>query len=554
MLKQLILPLCTCFLLVFTSFAPTGCGKKNDKNANLKVFRYNQVEGLSSLDPAFSKNQANSWAVTQLYNGLVEFDDSLKVISAIAESWTISKDQKKYTFFLNKNVRFHNSEIFPDGKGREVKASDFVYSFKRILDTNTASPGAWIFNDKVLRNTAGNFSDTCFKAEDDYTFSIHLNKPFPPFLEILCMPYAFVVPVEGIVKHGKDFRRNPIGTGPFRFKSWDEGNALLFEKNPDYWRKDEKGESLPYIDGVSVSFIPDINQTYRNFYAGKLDIFNVTEESVREQVIQPDGNIKEEMTDKFKVTRIPYLSTEYIGFQMDTKFYAEPHPLLDKRVRRALSYAINRDELINFLRSDLGQAGHAGMIPPMLMSGYEVNGIKFDIAKAQKLLIEAGYGKDKKLPEMKLYVNPTYRDLAEFLQKQWSNLGIKVTIEMNAFPTHIELVDKGIAKIFRSAWIADYPDPENFLILFYSKNFSPSGPNRTHFKNDLFDKLYEESQREGDEQKRYKLYQQMDQIVIDEAPVIFLYYDATLRLSQKNISGLRENAMDGLKVERVRME
>jgi ABC-type transport system substrate-binding protein len=553
MLKQLILPLCTYFLLVFTSFAPSACGKKSDKKDKLKVFRYNQSEGLSSLDPAFSKNQANTWAVTQLYNGLVEFDDSLKVIPALAERWTISEDQKVYTFFLRKNIWFHDSEIFPDGKGREVKASDFVYSFKRIIDTSAASPGAWIFNDKVLRNAKGNFSDSCFKAEDDYTFSIHLSKPFPPFLEILCMPFAYVVPVEGIVKYGKDFRRNPVGTGPFRFKSWDEGNALLFEKNHNYWRKDEKGESLPYIDGVSISFISDMNQTYRNFYAGNLDIFNVTEESVRELVIQSDGSIKKELADKFQITKIPYLSTEYIGFQLDNKFYPEPHPLLDKRVRQALSYSINREELIDFLRSDLGQAGHAGMIPPMLMKSYRVTGIQFDIAKAQKLLLEAGYGKEKKLPEMKLFVNPTYRDLAEFLQKQWSNIGINVTIEMNAFPTHIEMVDKGIAKIFRSAWIADYPDPENFLVLFYSKNFSPGGPNRTHFKNDLFDKLYLESQREGNKQKRYWLYQQMDQIIIDEAPVIVLYYDATLRLSQKNISGLQNNAMDGLKVERVRM-
>jgi ABC-type transport system substrate-binding protein len=554
MLKQLILPLCTYFLLLFTSFAPSACGEKNEKKAKLKVFRYNQPEGLSSLDPAFSKNQANTWAVTQLYNGLLEFDDSLKVIPALAESYTVSEDQKIYTFFLRKGVKFHDSEIFPDRKGRELKASDFVYSFKRILDKNTASPGAWIFNDKILRAADGNISDTCFKAASDYTLIIYLDKPFAPFPEILCMPYAYVLPEEGIQKYGKDFRRNPVGTGPFRFKTWDEGNALLFEKNPDYWRKDEKGESLPYIDGVRVSFIPDMNQAYRNFYAGKLDMLNVTEESIREQIIQADGSTEKEIAEKFQVLRVPYLSTEYIGLQLDHKFYTENHPLLDTRFRQALSYAINREELIAFLRSDLGQPGHGGIIPPMLMKGYEVKGIHFDIDKAQKLLQEAGYGKTKKIPEMKLYVNPIYRDLAEFLQKQWSNIGVRVSIEMNAFTTHIELVDKGIAKIFRSAWIADYPDPENFLVLFYSRNFSPSGPNRTHFKNERFDKLYQQSQQEGNVQKRYELYRQMDQIIVDEVPVIILYYDAFLRLSQKNISGLPANAMEELRVERVRMD
>ncbi|MFL5728065.1 MAG: ABC transporter substrate-binding protein [Cytophagaceae bacterium] len=551
MFRQLILPLFTCFILVFTSFAPSSCGKKSDRKAKLKVFRYNQAEGLSSLDPAQAKNQANTWAVSQLFNGLLEFDDSLKPVSSLAEKWTVSEDQKKYTFYLRKGIRFHDSEVFPDGKGREVKASDFEYSFKRIIDPNTASPGAWVFNDKVLRDKHGNFSDTCFKAVDDYTFAIYLDKPFPPFLEILCMPFAFVLPKEGIEKHAKDFRRNPIGTGPFRFKRWDEGNALLFEKNPDYWKKDEKGESLPYIDGIKISFIGDMQQTYRNFYAGNLDMLSVTEESVREQILQPDGKVKKDIEGKFNVVRIPYLSTEYIGLQLDTKFYTGKHPLLDKRVRQALSCSINRDELIGFLRSDLGVPGHAGIIPPMLMRGHQVKGVKFDIERAHKLLHEAGYGKH--FPEMILYVNPTYRDLAEFLQKQWSNIGVKVTIEMNAFPTHIEMIDKGIAKIFRSAWVADYPDPENYLVLFYSRNFSPAGPNRTHFKSDEFDKLYEQSQQEGDEEKRYELYRQMDQIVVDEAPVIVLYYDALLRLSQKNISDFPANAMDGLKVERVRM-
>jgi ABC-type transport system substrate-binding protein len=553
MFRQLILPLYTCFILVFTSFAPTACGKKSDKKAKLKVFRYNQAEGLSSLDPAYSKSQANTWAVSQLFNGLLEFNDSLKVIPSLAESWLISDDQKSYTFFLRKGVKFQDSEVFADGTGREVKASDFVFSFKRILDKNTASPGAWIFNDKVLRNASGNISDTCFKAQDDYTLKIYLNQPFPPFLEILCMPFAFVVPEEGIIHYGKDFRKNPVGTGPFRFKRWDEGNALLFEKNPDYWKKDEQGNALPYVDGIRISFIQDMNQAYRNFYAGKLDILNVTEEGIREQIIQPDGTTRKEIEKKFQVARIPFLSTEYVGLQLDPEFYTGKDPLLDKRVRQALSYAINRDEMIAFLRSDLGKPGHAGIIPPMLMNGYEVKGIHFDIEKAHKLLSQAGYGKSKRFPEMKLYANPIYRDLAEFLQKQWSNIGVKVSIEMNAFPTHIELVEKGIAKIFRSAWVADYPDPENYLVLFYSKNFPPAGPNRTHFKNDKYDRLYEQSQQEGNRDARFKLYQQMDQIIVEEAPVIVLYYDAFLRITQKNVSGLPANAMDGLKVERVRI-
>jgi peptide/nickel transport system substrate-binding protein len=238
------------FLVLYVSVV-WSCSHK-DSAKEKKIFHYNQSEGLSSLDPAFARNQANMWAVNQLYNGLVELDDKLNVVHCLAESWSVSLDGKTYTFKLRKGVKFHDSAIFPNGKGREVQARDFVYSFKRLIDPSIASTGAWVFNDKVIRDEAGNISDTCFKAVDNYTLKIYLKQSFPSFIQMLTMQYCYVIPHEGIEKYDKEFRNHPVGTGPFVFKLWEEGSTLIMLKNPNYWRKDEKGVQLPYLDAVQT--------------------------------------------------------------------------------------------------------------------------------------------------------------------------------------------------------------------------------------------------------------------------------------------------------------
>jgi ABC-type transport system substrate-binding protein len=216
-----------------------------------RVFRYNQPEALTSLDPAFTRNQANIWASSQLYNGLLELDSTLQPAPALARRYAISPDGRTYTFWLRRSVRFHDSEVFAGGRGREVRASDFVYSFKRLLDAKTASPGGWIFRGKVLEDSKGDINDTCFVAVNDSTLRIHLKEPFIPFLSILTMPYAFVVPHEVVAKYGKDFGQHPVGTGPFRFRLWDVGNVLLLHRNPQYWRRDAQRRPQ---DGVSNLF------------------------------------------------------------------------------------------------------------------------------------------------------------------------------------------------------------------------------------------------------------------------------------------------------------
>jgi ABC-type transport system substrate-binding protein len=300
-------------LAVVTALLAACTGPTTSAADERCVFRYNQPEALTSLDPAFTRNQANIWAASQLYNGLLELDSTLQPAPALARRYQISPDGLTYTFWLRPNVRFHDNELFAGGKGRTVRALDFVYSFKRLLDAKTASPGGWIFRGKVLEDSKGNISDTCFVAANDSTLRIHLKEPFIPFLSILTMPYAFVVPHEAVEKYGKDFREHPVGTGPFRFKLWDTGNVLLLHKNPTYWRRDAQGRALPYLDAVQISFIADRKTEFLTFLQGKLDFLSGIREGSRDLVMNTDGTVRADFQGRFTVQKAPYLNTEYLG-------------------------------------------------------------------------------------------------------------------------------------------------------------------------------------------------------------------------------------------------
>lgn len=531
----------------------TGCHRSTADQTGKQVFKYNQSESLTSLDPAYARNQGNIWAVTQLYNGLVELDNQLKPVPALAQSWEISPDGRTYVFHLRPKVYFHDHPVFPRGQGRRVTAADFVYSFRRILDPQTASTGAWIFKGKVLEAN-GIVADTCFKALNDSTLVIYLREPFIPFLGILSMPYAYVVPREGVMRYGKDFRANPIGTGPFLFKSWDEENAIIYHKNPRYWKQDAQGRRLPYLDAVQISFINDRKLEFLTFQQGKIDFLSGIKGSSKDLILNPDGTLRADFAGKFKVEKMPYLNTEYIGYQFDpTNLRPDQPALRHQRVRQALSYALNKKALVLYYRNNLGTPGHSGMVPLSLPSFDQklVPGYDYQPAKARDLLRAAGYSAQNPL-YLRLNTVAEHKEIAEFMQKNWAEVGVNVEIAINQFPAHQEAVDNGRSAFFMKSWFGDYPDAENFLALFYSPNFSPAGPNKTHFKNARYDQLYEQARREQREAQRYALYREMDKIIVEEAPVIVLFYDEVVRLTQNNIQGLQADPMNTLRLEAVK--
>jgi len=518
----------------------SGCTCNTEKKQNLKVFRYNQASGIASLDPAFSKDQATIWACNQLFNSLVALDSNLNVVPAIAYSWQVSEDGKTYLFNLRNDVFYHNNNCFENGKGRRVVAQDVVYSFGRIIDAKVASPGAWIFNGKLHK-------DSAFVALNDSTFQLKLANSFPPVLGILSMQYCSVIPHEAVEKYGTDFRANPVGTGPFKFKNWVEGNALVLLKNENYFEQDEAANKLPYLDGIKVSFMDNKKTEFLSFKQKELDFISGIDAAYIDEVLEENGSLKMSLKNSIVLHKVPYLNTEYLGFYV--KGEDEKHnPFVNKQLRQALNYAIDRKEMIRYLRNGVGYAAEQGFVPRGLPSFDEqTKGYTFDIEKAKNLLKQANYNGE----ELKLYTNETYKDMALLVAKQLEAVGVKAKVELSQPSILREWMSAGKVQWFRGSWLADYPDAENYFAVFYSGNDAP--PNYTRFANKEFDRLYEEASKETDEAKRLNLYKKMDAIIIDAAPVIPLYYDEVLRFVQPGISGLSNNAQNLLDLRRVKL-
>lgn len=527
----------------------SSCSSSNDeqKKDERTVFKYNEMGGLSSLDPAKASTFENIWAVNQLFNGLVEMNDSLKVIPSIAKNWSISEDGKTYTFNLYTNIYFHNHEYFENGEGRKVTANDFVYTFNRLLDPKVSSA-------TTLLTYVDNTKQKAFEASNDSTFVIHLTKPFTPFLRILTMKYFSVVPQEIIEKYGEDFRRNPVGTGPFKFRMWEEGSKLVFIKNDNYFEYDGNNR-LPYLDAVSISFIKDKETSFLEFLQGNMDMVSGIDAINTDEVLTPDGTIKKEYQDKFAMQTQPYLKTDYLGFLVDLNLpIVKNSPTKQKAIRQAINYGFDRKKMVKYLRKNLGVAATAGFIPPGLPSydDKKVKGYEYNPDKTRELLFLAGFPGGKGLPDITLATTEQYLELAEYIQSQLGELGMKIKIDVQKASVLSEAVAHTKLNFFRKSWVGDYPDEENFLSLFYSKNWCPEGFNYTHYQNPQFDILYEKAQVELNDSIRYNYYQQMDKLLIDDAPVVPLYYDQVLRLVHNNIKGLTSNSMNMLSLKKVK--
>lgn len=519
------------------------------ENSNKTVFRYNEAVGISSLDPAYAKDLANIWGCNQLFNGLIELDGQLKIKPSIAKKWKISKDGLKYTFVLRNDIYFHDHPLFENGKGRRVTAKDFVYSFKRILDKDILSPGSWVFNNVKFEE-----GKPLFKALNDTVFQVELEHPFPAFLSILSMKYCSVVPKEITEHYGKDFRKNPVGTGPFYFKMWKEGVKLIMLKNENFFESDH-GTQLPYLDAVAVTFLKDKQSAFLEFVKGNLDFLSGIDPNYKDELLTKRGKLNPKYKDRFKMISQPYLNTEYLGILVDSIHYENQlNPLLNKNVRKAINYGFDRVKMIKYLRNGIGTPGRWGIIPLGLPSFDSLNCKVYDYRPdiSRKLLRKAGYPDGKGLPEISLNTTAEYLDLCKYIQHQLSELGINISIDVNPPGVLREMKAQAKLEFFRASWIADYPDAENYLSMFYSKNFCPTGPNYTHFADPVFDSLYEKSQTILDDSLRLLYYQQMDEIIIEEAPVVVLYYDQVLRFVQKDVFNLGSNPVNLLDLRKVK--
>ena len=513
-----------------------SCSQKQEEDRSHMVFRYNEYGSITSLDPAFSRNLPNIWATTHMFNSLVQLNDDLEIIPDLAEQWTISSDGLVYEFRIREDVFFHQHPAFGKSKTRKVNASDFAFSLKRLLDPQLASPGGW-----VLQNVER------IEAKNDQLLIITLKQPFPAFLGLLSMRYCSVVPKEIVTKTEGNFRKNPIGTGPFAFKYWEEDVKLVLRKNPLYFERDDLGLSLPYLESISISFVPDKQSEFMLFLQEKLDILNTLDNSYKDELLTQQGTLTEKYKEKINLQKGPYLNTEYLGFYLNSPSPVIKSPL----IREAINIGFDRKKMMIYLRNNIGFIGNKGFIPKGLSGHPKEVVLKYQPEKAAELVKtfekETGFK-----AEITLATDANYIDLCEYIQRELQKIGISIKVDMMPPATLKQARSKGKLEMFRSNWIADYPDAENYLSLFYSKNFSPTGPNYTHFYSPTFDSLYENSFFINDAQKRGEIYQSMDSLVMSKHPLIPLYYDQVLRFSHKNVIGLNLNPVNVLKLKKIR--
>ncbi len=526
------------------------CGGSKTEEDTRTVFNYNEMAGTTSLDPATANNLEDIWPVNQLFNGLLQMDDSLKVKPCIAKSWYISEDGLTYTFTLRNDVFFHDNACFDNGKGRKVIAKDVVFSFNRLYDARTSSAMSLLTN--IDRSEKTNYKG--FSAPNDSTVIIYLKEPFSAFLSVLTMKYFSVVPSEATDMYGQDFRRNPVGTGPFKFKLWEEGTKLVMLKNENYFEF-EGTQRLPYLDAVTLSFVKDRETAFMELLNGKYDMLSGADAFNINEVLDKNGDLQPAYARKFNLQKQTFLKTDYLGILIDENMeLVKKSPLRIKAIRKAINYAFDREKMVKYFRKNVGYPATAGFIPNGLPSFNDkiVKGYTYDPEKVRQLLMEAGYPEGKDLPEITLHTTDNYLEQTEFIQSQLADNNIKVKVSVDKPSVLRQAVASCEYNFFKKSWVGDYADEENFMSLFYSKNFAPMGSNYTHYKNPEFDVLFEKVIREQNREVKNAMYQKMDQMIIDDAPIIPLYYDQVIRLVSKRISGLTTNPMNLLNLTTVK--
>ena len=540
MIKQIALtskPLRVYLSLFCVSILFWSCTSNNASVNDTQVFRYNEHKNIGSLDPAFAKDLSDIWAANQLFNGLVQMDDSLNVQPSIAKRWSISPNALSYTFTLRNDVNFHKHSLFGLDSTRTVTANDFEYSFNRLKDKQVASPGSWVLS-KV----------ESFKAVNDSTFNIKLNQPFPAFLGLLTMKYCSVVPKEIVDYYDSDFRSNPIGTGPFKFKRWEENLKLVFRKNSNYFEKDSQGNTLPYLEAVAITFLPDKQSEFLQFAQGNIDFVSGLDASYKDEILTAKGNLRDIYVSDVNMIRGPYLNTEYLAFFMDSNVPEIQSELL----RKAVNYGFDRQKMMTYLRNGIGIPANGGFIPKGL-PGYNDNiGYNYQPEKAKSLIKQYIEETGNQNPEITITTTSNYLSFCEYIQRELQKHGLMVNVDVIPPSTLKEAKANGKLDMFRASWIADYPDSENYLSLYYSKNFAPNGPNYTHFSDSQFDKWYEQAFTETDTKKRELLYTKMDSLVMSKTPVVNMFYDEVVRFTRKEVSGLGINPINLLDIKRVK--
>jgi oligopeptide transport system substrate-binding protein len=514
------------------------------------TFRFGTTEICQTLYPHKITDATSALIANQVYEGLVKFNaTSLTVVPSLAEKWEIDSSGTLYTFHLRKGVMFHNDVCFPEGKGKELKASDVLYSFELLCRMSPDNVNfAYILKDRVKganeyyeASKKGKPSSSLegLKVIDDYTFSIRLISPSSSFLSILTHPAAAVVAKEAVEKYGTDMK---IGTGPFIVSDISKPTEqIILRRNENYYGMDSLGNHLPFLDTLIICSYTTKLKELEQFQNGPISfIRGLPSESIKDMVENQISDFNQH-PPKYILDRSPEMSTQYYTFN------SSKEPFNKLKVRQAFSYAINRALIVdNVLRGEAFGPGSNGICPPSF-KGYDISlipGYQFNPAKAKQLLAEAGYPGGKGFPTVKLKLNSAgsrNTSVVIEVQKQLHEvLGVNIDFDVLSFKQRLSDEAHGNGNMFHSAWIADYPSPENFLWLFYGKTVpenpkDASYPNSARYKNKDFDRLFEAGRAARTTEDAYKNFREAETLLMADAPILVLWYNENWRLTKSNV-------------------
>jgi oligopeptide transport system substrate-binding protein len=543
------------FILILSS-----CSK--EKNYAEREIHLISPEKISGFDPINASDQYSGDEVGKVYEGLFEFHPfkrPYELVPNLAESMPmVSSDGLIYTIKLKSGVLFHDSPAFQGGLGRELKASDVIYTIKRLADPKLQAKGWWLFDDKIVglnewRSKYASAETTNYeesieglKKVDEYTIEIKLKRQYPQFLYALAMPYSFIVAKEAVEHFGKEFLNYPVGTGPFVLAKFEQSNKIVYLKNPKFRQKfypsegeegDDKlglladaGKRLPLVDKIVVHFIIESQPKWQNFHKAKVDLLEIKDTNISQTI-----NLKKELLPQHKSKGIRL----FLNPQLDVTFFAFNHedPLFKNNVklRQAMSLAYNRAEANKLFYENTAYEAQS-IIPPGL-GGYRKEFknlyVDYDLDLAKKLLAEAGYPGGKGLPEITIQTRnePVARQQIELFAKSMAQIGIKIKVGMNTWPELINKVSKRQHQMYNMAWGADYPDAENFLGLLFCPNQSP-GSNGSNYCNTAFDDLFKSATILQDSSNRTSMYEKMNEMAANEVPWIYGFHRTEIFLAQ----------------------
>ena len=570
-------------LTLVTASLLSGCAKKQD--ASERVLNIVSPAEIKGFDPIMADDLYSGREIGKIYEGLLAYH-WLKVpyelVPNLAEVMPeVSKDGITYTFKIRKGVVFQDDAAFPNGKGRELEASDFVYSIKRLADSKNQANGWWILDGKLKglnewRDKNANLPATNYdeevvglKAIDKYTLQFQLAKPFPQFLYALAMGFTAVVPKEVVAKYGKEFINHPVGTGPYVLPKFDQGKRITYTKNPTFREKlypseaspelkhllADAGKKLPLVDKIVVHVMVESQPGWLKFNKGELDYYSIPKDNFASAI--KDNKLSADLEAKGIVLSItPLLDLTYTGFNFENKLFQ------NTKLRRAMALAFDEGKSNELFYNNTSFSAQ-GAIPPGIAGQNKdyknpYKGPNLDAAK--KMLAEAGYPEGKGLPEITYDIpdSTTSRQSGEFFQKQMEQIGIKIKISASPWPEFQAKLKKRAVQMFGAAWGADYPDAENFLQLFYGPNSSP-GSNSTNYNNPVFNKDFETAVVMQDSPERTALYEKLNKFLAEEMVVIFNMHRQSYTLQQGwlrnyHSSDLNHDAYQYLNIDTAKKE